>query len=213
MTRLSRLAASLLAAALLLQGCGVVVVGAGTAAAYSSYDDRRSTGTQMEDEGIELRAMNRIDSRYGFKVHVNVTSFNRSVLITGEVPDAQVREEVGKMVAGAGNVRAVANELEIASTTSLAARTNDSLVTSNVKARFLTAKGFSTNHVKVVTEAGVVFLMGVVTEAESNAAADVARTTDGVRKVVKVFEYCKSGETLCRPVEPKPAADKPKPAA
>jgi len=201
---------ALLAAALaLLQGCAAVVVGAGSAAAYSSYDDRRSTGTQMEDEGIELRAMNRIDQRYGFKVHVNITSFNRSVLITGEVPDAQAREDVGKIVLGAGNVRAVANELEIAATSSLAARTNDSLITSNVKARFVTAKGFSANHVKVVTEAGVVFLMGVVTDTEANAAAEVTRTTDGVRKVVKVFEYCKSGETLCRPIAPKPPADKP----
>jgi len=202
--------ALLAAAAALLQGCAAVVVGAGAAAGYSSYDDRRSTGTQMEDEGIELRAMNRIDTRYGFKVHVNVTSFNRSVLITGEVPDASVREEIGKIVAGAGSVRAVANELELAATSSLAARTNDSLITSNVKARFLTAKGFSSNHVKVVTEAGIVFLMGVVTETEATAAAEVARTTDGVRKVVKVFEYCKSGEKLCRPLDPKPAA---KPAA
>ena len=206
MTRRLSLAASLGVVAALLQGCVPVVIGAGSAAAYSSYDDRRSTGTQMEDEGIELRAMNRIDQRYGFKVHVNVTSFNRSVLITGEVPDSQAREDVAKMVVTAGNVRAVANELEISATSSLAARTNDSLITSNVKARFLTAKGFSANHVKVVTEAGVVFLMGVVTEAEANAAAEVARTTDGVRKVVKVFEYCKSGETLCRPLPPKPAA-------
>jgi osmotically-inducible protein OsmY len=209
MTRPTGLAC-LAAAAAMLHGCGAVVIGAGTAAAYSSYEDRRSTGTQFEDEGIELRAMNRIDQRYGFKVHVNVTSYNRSVLVTGEVPDTQTREEVGKMVLTAGSVRAMANELEIAATSSLGARTNDSLITSNVKARFLTAKGFSANHIKVVTEAGVVFLMGVVTEAEANAAADVARTTDGVRKVVKVFEYCRSGETLCRPVAP---SGKPKPAA
>jgi osmotically-inducible protein OsmY len=209
MTRPTGLAC-LAAAAAMLHGCGAVVIGAGTAAAYSSYEDRRSTGTQFEDEGIELRAMNRIDQRYGFKVHVNVTSYNRSVLVTGEVPDTQTREEVGKMVLTAGSVRAMANELEIAATSSLGARTNDSLITSNVKARFLTAKGFSSNHVKVVTEAGVVFLMGVVTETEATAAADVARTTDGVRKVVKVFEYCRSGETLCRPVAP---SGKPKPAA
>jgi osmotically-inducible protein OsmY len=209
MTRWQWTLAGFAAAAALLQGCAAVMVGAGAAAGYSSYDDRRSTSTQMEDEGIELRAMNRIDARYGFKVHVNVTSFNRSVLITGEVPDAQAREEVGKIVLAAGNVRAMANELEIANTSSLAARTNDSLITSNVKARFLTAKGFSANHIKVVTEAGVVFLMGVVTDPEGNAAAEVARTTDGVKKVVKVFEYCKSGETFCRPVAPPP----PKPAA
>ena len=196
----------------LLAGCGLVLIGAGGAAAYGTIEDRRSAGTQIEDEGIELRASDRIDQRYGFKVHVNVTSFNRSVLITGEVPDAGTREEIEKIVAAVPNVRALANELQIGAATSLGARTGDSLVTSNVKARFLGAKRFNPLHVKVVTEAGVVFLMGVVTDAEANAAADIARTTDGVRKVVKVFEYCQSGEDLCRP-RPAPPVDKSKPAA
>jgi osmotically-inducible protein OsmY len=199
-------------AAGLLAGCGLVLIGAGGAAAYSTIEDRRSAGTQIEDEGIELRASNRIDQRYGFKVHVNVTSFNRSVLISGEVPDAGAREEIEKIVAAVPNVRALANELQIGAATPLSARTGDSLITSNVKARFLGARRFNPLHVKVVTEAGVVFLMGVVTDAEANAAADIARTTDGVRKVVKVFEYCQSGEDLCRP-RPAPPLDKSKPAA
>jgi osmotically-inducible protein OsmY len=106
-------------------------------------------------------------------------------------------------------VRTLANELAIGPLTSLPARTGDTVVTSNVKARFLGAKNFNPIHVKVVTEAGVVFLMGMVTEVEANAASEIARTTDGVKKVVKVFEYCKSGESLCRPVTPAPAEKKP----
>ena len=210
MKRTLWLGAAALAAGL-LAGCGVALIGAGGAAAYSTIEDRRSAGTRIEDEGIELRASNRIDQRYGFKVHVNVTSFNRSVLITGEVPDARTREEIEKIVAAVPNLRALTNELQIGAASPLSARTGDSLITSNVKARFLGGKGFNALHVKVVTEAGVVFLMGVVTDAEANAAADIARTTDGVRKVVKVFEYCQSGQALCRP-RPAPPADKPKPA-
>jgi osmotically-inducible protein OsmY len=211
MKRALWLGAAALAAGL-LAGCGVALIGAGGAAAYSTIEDRRSAGTQIEDEGIELRASSRIDQRFGFKVHVNVTSFNRSVLITGEVPDARTRDEIEKIVAAVPNVRALSNELEIGVVPSLSARTGDTLITSNVKARFLGARRFNALHVKVVTEAGVVYLMGVVTDAEANAAADIARTTDGVRKVVKVFEYCKSGEDLCRP-RPAPPVDKTKPAA
>ena len=184
-----------------LGGCAVALVGAGAAAGYSAMEDRRSAGTRIEDEGIELRAGNRIDQKFGFKVHVNVTAYNRQALITGEVPDAATRDEVEKLVAAVPNVRTLANELVIGPSSSLAARTGDSVVTSNVKARFLGAKSFNPLHVKVVTEAGVVYLLGMVTETEANAAAEIARTTDGVKKVVKVFEYCKSGESICRPVQ------------
>jgi osmotically-inducible protein OsmY len=211
MKRTLWLGAAALAAGL-LAGCAVALIGAGGAAAYSTIEDRRSAGTRIEDEGIELRASNRIDQRYGFKVHVNVTSFNRSVLITGEVPDAHAGEEIEKIVAAVPNIRALANELQIGAASPLSARTGDSLITSNVKARFLGAKRLNPLHVKVVTEAGVVFLMGVVTDAEANAAAEVARTTDGVRKVVKVFEYCQSDGDLCRP-RPAAPVDKAKPAA
>jgi osmotically-inducible protein OsmY len=184
----------------LLGGCAPVVVGAGAAAGYSAYEDRRSTGTQVEDQRIESRASSAIDQRFGWKVHVNVTSYNRQVLITGEVPDAVTHAEVEKLIAALPGVRTLSNELAVGPQSSLAARTGDTVVTSNVKTRFLGAKNFNALHVKVVTEAGVVFLMGMVTEVEANAATDIARTTDGVKKVVKVFEYCKSGETLCRPV-------------
>jgi osmotically-inducible protein OsmY len=204
------LIAALLACAALLGGCAAVVVGAGAAAGYSAYEDRRSTGTQLEDQRIENRASSAIDQIWGFKVHVNVTSYNRQVLITGEVPDATIRDEVEKLIATSPGVRTLANEVTIGQQTSLAARTGDSVVTSNIKARFLGAKNFNPVHVKVVTEAGVVYLMGMVTEVEANAAAEIARTTDGVKKVVKVFEYCKSGESICRPVAP---ASPEKPAA
>jgi len=192
-----------------LGGCAAVVVGAGAAAGYSVYEDRRSTGTQVEDQRIESRAASAIDQKYGFKVHVNVASYNRQVLITGEAPDAAARDEVEKLIAALPGVRTLANELIIGPLTSFPARTGDTVVTSNVKARFLGAKNFNPVHVKVVTEAGVVFLMGMVTEVEANAAAEIARTTDGVKKVVKVFEYCKSGESLCRPVLPATAGKKP----
>ena len=192
-----------------LGGCAVAVIGAGAAAGYSAYEDRRSAGTRIEDEGIELRAGNRLDQRFGFKVHVNVTSYNRQALITGEVPDAATRDEVEKLVAGVPNVRGVANELVVGPLSSLAARTGDSVVTSNVKARFLGAKSFNPVHVKVVTEAGVVYLLGIVTDPEATAAAEIARTTDGVKKVVKVFEYCKPVDKLCIPVPAAPADKKP----
>jgi osmotically-inducible protein OsmY len=207
---MSRFLAAFAALGLVAQlgGCVAVVVGAGAAAGYSAYEDRRSTGTQVEDQRIESRAGSAIDERFGWKVHVNVTSYNRQVLITGEVPDAVTHAEVEKLIAALPGVRTLANELTIGRLTSLAARTGDTVVTSNVKARFLGAKNFNPIHVKVVTEAGVVFLMGMVTEVEANAAAEIARTTDGVKKVVKVFEYCKLGESICRPVTPteKPAA-------
>jgi len=208
MTRLLA-AIAVLGCVALLGGCAAVVVGAGAAAGYSAYEDRRSTGTQVEDQRIESRASSAIDQRFGWKVHVNVTSYNRQVLITGEVPDAVTHAEVEKLIAAVPGVRTLANESTIGPLTSLAARTGDTLVTSNVKSRFLGAKNFNPIHVKVVTEAGVVFLMGMVTEVEANAASEIARTTDGVKKVVKVFEYCKSGESLCRPVAPTPAEKKP----
>ena len=208
---MTRVLAAIAALGLVAQlgGCAAVVVGAGAAAGYSAYEDRRTTGTQVEDQRIESRASGAIDQRFGWKVHVNVTSYNRQVLVTGEVPDAVTHAEVEKLIAAVPGVRTLANELAIGPLTSLAARTGDTVVTSNVKGRFLGAKNFNPIHVKVVTEAGVVFLMGMVTEVEANAASEIARTTDGVKKVVKVFEYCKSGESLCRPVAPAPTEKKP----
>jgi osmotically-inducible protein OsmY len=170
-----------------LSGCvGAVAVGAGAGALMVS--DRRPSETYLSDQGIEIRAANRIDERFGDKAHVNVTSYNRAVLLTGEVPDAAARAEVEKIVAAVPDVKAISNELEIAGVSSLSARSNDSFITSKVKGRFLDANKFSVNAVKVVTENGVVYLLGIVSQAEADAAVEVARTTAGVRKVVRVFE-------------------------
>jgi osmotically-inducible protein OsmY len=185
-------------AALALQGCiEMAVIGAG--AAVASSVDRRTTGAQVDDEGIELRATNRINERFGDKVHVNVTSYNRSVLVTGEVPDANAKAEIEKIITATQNVRGITNDLQVAGNASLTSRASDATVTGKVKARFVDANKFNPFHVKVVTEASVVYLLGIVTETEAAAAVDVARTTGGVRKVVKVFEYCKPTEALCAP--------------
>jgi osmotically-inducible protein OsmY len=191
-----------------LQGCFPAVI-AGAGGAVLSVVDRRTSGTQLEDEGIELRGLNRISERYGDKVHINLNSFNRTVLITGEVPDQATKAEIERMVRGVPNVRSVANEVQIAGLASLGSRTNDSFITSKVKARFVDADRFSPVHVKVVTEAAVVYLLGLVTDVEANDAVEIARTTGGVRKVVKLFEYCKPADELCRPFSA-PRGDSPR---
>ena len=170
-----------------LSGCfGAAAVGVGTGALMIS--DRRNSETYVSDEGMELRAGNRISEKHGDKVHVNVTSYNRMVLLTGEVPSEAVKADVEKIASGVPNVRSISNELAIAGPSSFGGRGNDSYLTSKVKARFVDANKFAPNHVKVVTEAGVVFLLGLVTQAEANAAVEIARTTGGVQKVVRVFE-------------------------
>ena len=194
-----------LLAAVLLQGCVPVVIGAGAAAGYSSLEDRRTTGTQLDDESIEVRASNRISDRFGSRVHVNVTSYNRIALVTGEVPDGPAREEVEKIVRAVPNVRDITNDLQVAGISSLASRANDSYLTTKVRGRLLDTKRTKSVHVKVVTEAAVVYLMGVVTEAEADEVVEITRNTGGVRKVVKVFEYCKTTDEACKPPAPKTA--------
>ena len=191
---------------LALQGCVPMVVGAGGAAAYTSLEDRRTTGAQIEDESIEVRASNRIGDRLGSRVHVNVTSYNRIALLTGEVPDEAARDEVEKIVRAVPNVRDVTNDLQIAGISSYGSRANDSYITTKVRGRLLDTKRLKQVHVKVVTEAAVVYLMGVVTEIEAEEAVDIARNTGGVRKVVKAFEYCRMTDEVCRPLAPKPKA-------
>lgn len=181
-----------------LQGC-IEMAAVGVGAGVVSAVDRRTTGAQVDDEGIELRATNRIGERFGDRVHVNVTSFNRSVLITGEAPDAKTKDEIEKIVAAVPSARAVTNDLTLASNSTLSNRANDTSITGKVKARFLDAGKFNPLHVKVVTERSVVYLLGVVTEQEAADAVEVARTTGGVRKVVKIFDYCKPTDAACAP--------------
>jgi osmotically-inducible protein OsmY len=182
----------------LLQGCIEMMV-VGTGVAVATVEDRRTTGAQLEDRGIELRAGNRIDDRFGERVHVNVTSFNRYVLLTGEVSDEATRTEAETLARGVPNVLGVSNDLQIAGKSSTTSRSNDTLITSKVKTRFADMNRFNIFHVKVVTEAAVVYLLGIVTEEEAAAAVEIARTTAGVRKVVKMFEYCKPTDEVCRP--------------
>ncbi|MBI2752574.1 MAG: BON domain-containing protein [Betaproteobacteria bacterium] len=181
-----------------LGGC-VEMAAVGVGAGVVSALDRRTTGAQVEDEGIELRAANRINERFGDRVHVSVTSYNRSVLLTGEAPDARARDDIEKIVTGLQNIRTVSNEIQIAGTSAYSTRAADATITGKVKAKFVDVNRFNPVHVKVVTEAGVVYLMGIVTEKEAADATQAARTTGGVRKVVKVFEYCKLSDEACRP--------------
>jgi len=190
-----------MAAAALLQGCGPLML-AGAGAAVVSFEDRRTTGAQMEDQSIELRTGNRTDDRFGGKVHLNVTSYNRYVLLTGEVPDEATRAEIEKIARSVPNVLGVTNDLQVAGLSSTTSRSNDTLITTNVKTRMLNSGKFNAIHVKVVTEAAVVYLLGVVTEQEAADAVELARTTGGVRKVVKMFEYCKPTDQLCMPRPP-----------
>ncbi|MCA2996989.1 MAG: BON domain-containing protein [Burkholderiales bacterium] len=185
--------AGLVASVVMLQGCfPIVAVGVGTTALV--VDDRRSTGFYVEDENIEWKARSIIIDRFK-DAHVNVTSFNLSVLLTGEVSDEKMKADIGEAIRKIGSVKNVTNELTVGGKSSLAARSNDTLITTNVKTRFLGAKGFSSNHVKIVTEASVVYLMGIVTKEEADAATEVARTTSGVSRVIRVFEYVDKAPT------------------
>ena len=173
----------------LLQGCfPVIATGVGTGALMAS--DRRTAGTYIEDEGIELKATGQIYEKYHSTVHVNVTSYNRRALVTGEAPDEAAKKDIAEIVASVQNVKSVSNELAVSGLSSLSSRGSDTLITSDVKLRFLNnGKAFQPEHVKVVTENGVVFLMGLVYHKEADAAAEIASTTGGVQRVVKVFEY------------------------
>ncbi|MBA3032761.1 MAG: BON domain-containing protein [Gammaproteobacteria bacterium] len=189
-----------------LAGCfGVAAVGVGAGALI--FADRRQAETIGTDEGIEIRAVNRISEKFGDRAHVNVTSYNRTVLLTGEVPDAAAKAEIEKIVATVANVKAISNELRIGTVSTLSNRSNDTFITSKVKARFIDADQFSANHIKVVTENSVVYLMGLATQREANAAVEIARTTAGVHKVVRVFELI--DDAYARSLDPKPS----KPAA
>ncbi len=195
----------LLAAAIpMLSGCfGVAMVGTGAGVLMAT--DRRPAETYVTDEAIEVRANNRIKDQFGDRVHVSVTSYDRSVLLVGEVPDAATRSAVEKIVSTVPNVKSISNELMIAGANSLSGESNDDYITTKVKARFVDANQFSANHVKVVTEAGVVYLLGIVTQREADEAVQIARTTAGVMKVVRVFEII--SDERARQIDSAPTAD------
>ncbi len=208
-----RAAIALAASAVLLgnlAGCVPLVVGAAAAGGVATVaSDRRSSGAQLDDEGIELRASVRMRDVYGENAHVNITSWNRQVLITGEVATAQARQRVEDVVARTDNVRSVVNDLAVAPPSSLAQRSNDTFITGKVKASLLDAKDIFANAYKVVTERGVVYLMGRITRREADRAADIARGVSGVVKVVRVMEIVSEAE-LAGQV---PATEAPPPPA
>lgn len=195
--RWSRLACAALAAASLsaaLSGC-IALVGGGAVMAGMSVADRRTTGTQVEDQGIELRAGNRIGEVLGDKAHINVTSYNRQVLVTGEAGNEADRQAVERLVREQPAVRHVFNEVVVAPFTStLSQRSKDALITTQVKASLLDAKDIQASAFKVVTENKVVFLMGIVTPREAKRGAEIARGINDVTKVVRVVEVISEDE-------------------
>jgi len=193
-----------------LGACAPLVVGGFVGGAMVATD-RRTSGTQLEDEGIELRSANRIREMVGDRVHVNVTSYNRQVLLTGEVPNDRDRQYLAKLVSEVDNVRSVVNELGVMPKSSLGDRSSDALITGKIKASMLDSKDIFASAYKVVTERGTVYLMGRVTQREANRATDIARTVGGVKKVVRVFEVISEEELKALLPEP-PKAAAPAPA-
>ena len=197
MTSLNRTTGSLLLALVAgttLSACAPLLIGGAIWGGTMIVSDRRTSGTQIDDQAVELKSVRRIADVIGDRGHVNVTSYNRLVLLSGEVPTEADKAAVEQAVARIDNVRSIVNELTLAAPSSLAARSNDTLMTSKVKASMVDAKDVQANAYKVVTERGVVYLMGRVTEREANRAADIARGVSGVQKVVKVFDVVSEGE-------------------
>lgn len=176
-----------------LSACAPLMVG-GVVMGSLMATDRRTSGAQVEDEGIELRAASRIRGNVGDRVHINITSYNRQVLLTGEVPSAQDKQLVEQVVSRVENVRVVVNELGVLGASTLTQRSSDALVTGKVKAGLLDAKDLFANAFKVVTERGTTYLMGRVTQREADRATDISRRTGGVQKVVRVLEIISEEE-------------------
>ena len=175
-------------AASALSGCVPLVVGAAVGGTALVATDRRSVGAQTDDEAIELKIANHIGTGYGDRVHVNVTSYNGVVLLTGEVPTPDIVASIGDVARTTAKVRVVHNEIVVAAASPLGSRSNESYITSKVKTRFVENNKFSATHVKVVTDRQVVYLMGLVKRDEADNAAQIASTTEGVLRVVKLFE-------------------------
>ena len=179
----------LLAVVALLPGC-FAAAAVGVGATVLAAEDRRTTGVYIEDQNIELKVAGAINDKYkkSEQVQVWAISFNRYVLLCGAAPSESVKNDIGVTALGVENVRNVQNDIAIAPPEGFGKRSADALITTKVKSRFASAGKFQVNYVKVVTCSGVVFLMGLVTPKEADDATEIARTTDGVEKVVRVFE-------------------------
>jgi osmotically-inducible protein OsmY len=198
---LSALAAAALAGA--LSGCAPLILGGAAVGAMVTFD-RRTSGAQLEDEGIELRAGSRLRESLGDRAHVNINSYNRQVLLTGEVPNENDKQLAETVVSKVDNVKGIVNDLAVMGNTTLAQRSSDTLVTGKVKASLVDAKDLYVGAFKVVTERGTVYLMGRVTQREADRATQVARNIGGVQRVVRIFEII-TDEDLRR-LSPLPAA-------
>lgn len=195
------ISATVLTAALSsLSGCAPLIMG-GAVMTGVVATDRRTAGTQVEDESIELKVSSAVRQDLGDRVHLNVTSFNRKVLLSGEVRTAADKERAEKLTQSQENVQSVINDLAVMPPSSLTQRSKDTVITGQVKAAFVDAKDLQVNAIKVVTERGVVYLMGRVTAREAKRATDITRTIGGVTKVVRVFEEISEQELerLSRP--------------
>jgi osmotically-inducible protein OsmY len=171
----------------LLQGCFPVIAG-GMAGGALVIADRRNPGTQAIDRGIQLEAESLIIKTYGDNVHVNVSVFNRRVLLTGEARTDQLKSDVARRVQAMKNVTEVINELVAAPNSTLTARANDTFLTTRIKALYVADQAVPSNSMKIITEASKVYLMGIVTDAEANKAVDIARQVPGVKQVTKLFD-------------------------
>jgi osmotically-inducible protein OsmY len=183
-----------------ISGCAPLIVG-GVVMTGVVATDRRTTGTQIEDEAIELKVASAVRQELGDRVHLNVTSYNRQVLLSGEATAASDRERAEKLAQSQENVKSVVNDLAIMAPSSLTQRTKDTVISSQIKAAFIDAKDLQANSIKVVTERGIVYLMGRVTQREAKRATDIARSVGGVAKVVRVFDEI-SEEELKRLSQP-----------
>jgi osmotically-inducible protein OsmY len=186
-----------------LSACAPMIMG-GAVMSSLVATDRRTSGAQLEDEGIELRAASRIRDNLGDLVHINVTSYNRQVLLTGEVPSAQDRVRAEQIVAKVENVRSTVNELAVLGNATLTQRASDVLVTTRVRAGLVDARDLFANAFKVVTERGTTYLMGRVTQREANRATEVVRTTQGVQKVVRLLDILSEDELKALTLKPAP---------
>lgn len=207
-----RIAAATLAVAALgatLSACAPLVVGGAAVTALVAVD-RRTSGAQLDDQGIELRASNRLKDELG-DAHARyaISSYNRRVLITGEASSESVKTKVTQIVSGVENVREVINELGVTNSPSLKERASDTLITGRVKASLVDAKDLSASAFKVVTERGTVYLMGRVTQREADRATDIARNTQSVSRVVRVFEIISEQELVSIGAAKQPAPANP----
>lgn len=187
-----------------LSACAPIIMG-GAVMGTLMATDRRTSGTQVEDEGIELKAASRIRDNLGERGHVNVTSYNRQVLLTGEVPSAPDKQLVEQVLSKVENVRSIVNELSVMENSSLYQRSSDLLVTGKIKASLVDSQDLFANAFKVVTERGTTYLMGRVTQREAGRATDISRSIDGVKKVVRVMEIISEEELQRRLPNPAPA--------